>query len=195
MIGSLMIGCTTKRKYYLSDDMLKIWNKKTMNSLDKELSSRKDSYPADRLQNQLEQTKAFLFNNTTGDFGEEEKTIRAKFLDEISKNKLRNFFVLEVVKNGEKIDIENLLILNMGNETLITSYQYFGNKWNKLKDTTINKIDLHVELMKKSPLNYRKDNGILHVILSKFSDTNITSRFYLGDMISKHDVFFELLNL
>lgn len=190
-------GCILVNNNPLNKNLLELWNYKTLSSINSQISSAEDETLKKRLQNNFTATKHFLYDNIGVGNGKENKSIRMKFLEKISSLNMENkrFYILEYVDGGEKAVIRNILILNATNSSRITSFEYFGDEWHRLKDTTVTKIDLHSEIIKKESFIGGNGTSILYVIASEFNSNKIDSRYYLGDMLSKQEVFFDLLYL
>lgn len=190
-------SCVIKKNDLSNHEIFNLWNYKTLNSIKSQISSTDDETIKKRLKDDLNAAKIFLYDKTGGGDSKFGMPIRSKFLEKISSSRTGDskFYVLEHIEKGEKIEIRNMLIVNFGNSAHVTLFQYFGEEWHKLKDTTVKKVDLHSEIVKDSYPTRIMGTSILHVIVSEFNDNKIYSRYYAGDMINDQQVFFDLLYL
>lgn len=192
---TIVTSCAVKNKHRPTNDILAVWNQKTLNSISEQLSTTNDEALKKKLQNHLYAAKMSLYDSITQDNGKEEKSFRAKFLDTIfSSNTTPNdFFVLEFVERGEKYKIKNVLVENVQNTSKAIFYEYLDNKWQIVGDTTLKKIDLHNEVFRPFQVKDRIDLGLRHVILSEFNKADVVSYYYADGMVDKHNIFFDLL--
>jgi len=190
-------GCIIRKNDLSNKEMFNLWNHKTLNSIKSQISSTEDETIKKRLKDNLNAAKIFLYDKAGRGDSKVSIPIRAKFLEKISSSSTgdKRFYVLEHIEKGEKIEIRNILIVDAGNNSQVTLFEYFGDEWHKTKDTTVAKIDIHSEILKKKSSIAGIGTSILYVIVSEFNDKKIDSRYYLGDMISKQQVFFDLLYL
>lgn len=197
LLGISLSSCVIKKNDLSNHEIFNLWNYKTLNSIKSQISSTEDKIIKKRLKNHLDAAKIFLYEKAGGSDSKVGMSIRAKFLEKISSSKTGDsrFYVLEHIEKGEKIEIRNMLIVNAGNSSHVTLFQYFGEEWHKLKDTTVKKVDLHSEIVKDSYSTRIIGTSILRVIVSEFNDNKIYSRYYAGDMINDQQAFFDLLYL
>lgn len=186
----IISSCTVRKDNKQSN--IALWNKNTLTSIKEQISSANDNALRKELKNHLYAANMFLYDRTGG---KDDRPMRAKFLETIfsSDKELKDFFVLEFVQKGERYEIKNMLIKNAENTSQVTFYEYFGNEWHNVGDTILNKIDLHLEIVR--PINEKEGPalGVKDVVLSEFEGSNITSHLYPNSMVSRHNLFFGLL--
>jgi len=182
------MGCLAVDKVEVSSSLLALWNKKTIASIENQLSLTNDKALKKELKNHLYSTKMVLE-------GKNNKSIRSEFLKTIflSGPKPVNFFILEFVQRGEMYEIKNVLVINTENKSKVIFYQYLGDKWHTLRDTTLNRIDLHREIIGPIQSKEIANLAVRDIVLSEFNGTHISSHFYANNQVGKHNTFFGLM--
>lgn len=189
---TLLMSCSTTKNSYLSKGFVKKWNQLTLKSIKEQRSSVNDT----TFKNELYSTKMFLTTPMLATDGRTETSLRMKFLETISSGltyQPQSFFVVEFVERGERIRIKNLHVVNNQDLSKITYYEYLGDSWHVVSDTTIKKIDLHKELVSSAQPKGRINLGLEFLILTEFNSGNITSRYYRRYTVDESNALYHLL--
>ena len=176
----------------------KAWNLVTLESIEYQLTQATDPKIKAEWQNMYDVRQLSLYSLTgdKNDIPDKGEPSRYKFLQAIGFNKKFSVptFIIETYSSGEMVFIRNYTIQNKLNSSYIVAYDYFRNKWVKVKDTIVYKTDLDSELANPGSLNYNlKGINETDVILSKFDSSGIKSHFYFSFSLGKNNVIEKII--
>ena len=174
------------------------WNKASLQSLAKQISSTKDSAERSLYENRVLAFKAFVDIDKAEDVNV--KSIRYQFMQEMIKNvdnNQKDYYIVEANRSGERVEVRNYAIYprTEGDKADVNVYNFSNRRWNKVsmsKEINFPFLDSLTSYRTKFGLGFNQDD----VIVTHFvNNTIITSEYYLYSTLSNTSNVKEVLLL